>query len=369
MRAVAVLAVIGFHLQYVGAGWAGVQMFFVLSGFLITSILIADKQYPIAFYLKRFYWRRSLRIFPLYFAFIGLIGIMALSDGPAAAFRQQWPYLLTYTFNYRRFLPNYIAQRYWGHLWSLSVEEQFYLLWPALIYFVPRRALGRLLVTVVVATPLLRLAIEMALSGRTVGGRPAYFLIYYVTVCHLDAFASGALVGYTRGVRHVRNPVRLWLSMSAVVLGVGVFHQLTIGDSMFLTVGYPWALPFHYQASWGYTLLNLWAATLLMALLEENWVTRLFRSRPLAHVGKISYGVYLFHLPILLLAQEYLNVPLGARSLVGLSTSALYVAVTLAVSHVSYVTFERRFLSLKNTRFVRPGRDIEVARSSSPIPQ
>jgi peptidoglycan/LPS O-acetylase OafA/YrhL len=356
MRAVAVLAVMGFHLRYIGAGWAGVQMFFVLSGFLITSILIADKHYPLASYLERFYWRRSLRIFPLYFAFIGILGIVALSDGPSAAFRQQWPYLVTYTFNYRRFLPDYIAQRYWGHLWSLSVEEQFYLLWPALIYFVPRRALGRLFVTLVVATPLLRFAIETAFSGRTVGGRPAYWLIYYVTVCHLDAFASGALVAYTRGSRQVRHPVRLCLLMTVIVLGVGFLHQLTIGDAMFLTVGYPWALPFHYQASWGYTILNLWSATLVITLLQENRVTRLFRWRPLAHIGKISYGVYLFHLPILVIAQDQLNLPLGSRSLEGLFAFALYLAVTLAVSQVSYVAFERRFLALKNTRFVRPAR-------------
>jgi peptidoglycan/LPS O-acetylase OafA/YrhL len=358
MRGVAILAVVCFHFGYLGVGWAGVQMFFVLSGFLITSILLAERDYPFSFYVKRFYWRRALRIFPLYFAFVGVIAIAALSYG-APAFRQQWPYLLTYTFNYARLLPDYIGPRYWGHLWSLSVEEQFYLVWPTLIFFLPRRTLGWALVGLIVATPLLRLAIEMSLPARILE-HPVGYLSYFLTICQLDAFASGALVACLHGIGRIRRPVRLWLFVSVLTLGIGIANQLTTSDAArfrTLTLGYPIFLASHYQSSWGYTVLNVWSATLLMVALQKNAISRFFRFGPLAHVGKISYGVYVFHFPVLALMQQQLHWPFGSRSAGGLAVFAVYLALTLAVSQISYVAFERRFLALKNRRFVRPAEE------------
>jgi peptidoglycan/LPS O-acetylase OafA/YrhL len=356
MRGVAVLLVVCFHFGYIGAGWAGVQMFFVLSGFLITSILLAERDRPFPFYLKRFYWRRALRIFPLYYAFLAIVGVVALWSGPSAALRQQWLYLLTYTFNHARLLANYISPQYWGHLWSLSVEEQFYLLWPALIYFLPRRSLGWVLAGLVIGTPLLRLGIEIGFPGRALGHSAGYSM-YFLTICQLDAFASGALVAYTRDSSRLRKPVLLWLIVSAAAIGIGLVNQSRLGDSPFLTIGYPFAFPLPYQSSWGYTILNLWSATLLMALLQNNALTRFFRTRPLAAVGKISYGVYVFHFPILALATKYTGLPLRSKSVPGLLVFALYLAATLAVSQFSYSVFERQFLALKNRRFVRPPQE------------
>jgi peptidoglycan/LPS O-acetylase OafA/YrhL len=264
MRGAAVLAVIAFHYLVFGAGWTGVQMFFVLSGFLITSILVAERNSPFAFYLKRFYWRRSLRIFPLYFAFIGVMAIAAtFSFGPAAAFRQQRAYLLTYTFNYACLWRECSNPWYWDHLWSLSVEEQFYLIWPALVFFLPRRVLGWVLVGIVVVIPLLRFGIDISFAGRIAGHRTGA-VIYFLTVCQWNAFASGALVAYA---------VRL-----------GLHHcEPVVGD---------------------------------------------------AGVDVAAGNVFQSTFP-------------GAVILF-----ALYLGVTLAVSQLSYSAFERRFLALKNRRFV-----------------
>jgi peptidoglycan/LPS O-acetylase OafA/YrhL len=359
MRGAAVLAVIAFHYLVFGAGWAGVQMFFVLSGFLITSILLEERDSPFAFYLKRFYWRRSLRIFPLYFACIGVIAIAtAMALGPAAAFLEQWPYLLTYTFNHACLWRECIYPWYWDHLWSLSVEEQFYLIWPALIFFLSRRALGWVLVGIVVATPFLRLAVEISFPGRIAGHRIGA-IIYMLTACQLDAFACGALVAYMPRHARVPNAVRLWRGASVALLAAGLANQWAIRHAarlLPLTIGFPVNAPFNYQSSWGYTLVNLWSATLVMTLLQENAVARFFRWGPLAHVGKISYGVYIFHLPILVLARRHLGFFYTSTLLGQVLVFALYLAVTLAVSQVSYVWFERRFLALKNTRFVRPAK-------------
>src|SRR5690348_16779873 len=106
-----------FHAGFIGAGWAGVQVFFVLSGFLITSILVAERNASLADYLRRFYWRRILRIFPVYWTFIAIITAIGAVVGFSAAYRQQILYLVTYTHNFAKITPGYIYPKYWGHLW------------------------------------------------------------------------------------------------------------------------------------------------------------------------------------------------------------------------------------------------------------
>ena len=131
--------VIGFHYGRLGFGWAGVEIFFVLSGFLITSVLLADADLPVGLYLKRFYWRRLLRIFPLYYFYLGLVAAAYLMTGRPSLFGRYWPSLLTYTFNFEFLLPSYRNEYTFGHFWSLSIEEQFYLFWPLALYFLDRR--------------------------------------------------------------------------------------------------------------------------------------------------------------------------------------------------------------------------------------
>jgi peptidoglycan/LPS O-acetylase OafA/YrhL len=146
------------------------------------------------------------------------------------------------------------------------------------------------------------------------------------------------------------------------LLAAGFVNQWAIRDAarlLPLSIGYPVYMPFNYQSSWGYTIVNLWSATLVMTLLQENSIARFFRWEPLAHVGKISYGVYIFHLPILVLARRNLGAFHTSTFLGGLIVFAAYLGVTLAVSQLSYSAFERWFLALKNTRFVRPpGGDV-----------
>src|SRR4051812_30357083 len=114
VRGLAILGVLFFHFGYLGCGWSGVQLFFVLSGFLITSILKGEASRPLGAYLKRFYWRRTVRIFPLYFAFLFALVALFSVVGPSDAFRQQWPYLFTYTFNFARVSPDFVAPHFWG---------------------------------------------------------------------------------------------------------------------------------------------------------------------------------------------------------------------------------------------------------------
>src|SRR5882672_10627261 len=172
VRGIAILLVILFHYGYLGCGWIGVQLFFVLSGYLITSILLQERSQSLGAYLKRFYWRRSLRIFPLYYLYLlVLLGTyLALKIPPA--FSDQWIYLFTYTYNVRQVLPNYDGSQLLIHLWSLSVEEQFYLIWPLLVFVFAAHRFRTLLIALVVAVPLLRLLAALYLTQ--LGSPPLY---------------------------------------------------------------------------------------------------------------------------------------------------------------------------------------------------
>ena len=172
IRALAILPVVFFHLGLLPVGWVGVQLFFVLSGYLITKILVAAKENDLRPYLSRFYWRRSLRIFPLYFVFLAIAAISF------SAFREDWPWLVTYTANFARLRETDLSEPF-VHLWSLAVEEQFYLVWPFVLYFASTDALRRLIIAIIVAAPLLRLGIFVAFHqmpqdwlGRAIYGLP-----------------------------------------------------------------------------------------------------------------------------------------------------------------------------------------------------
>ena len=178
LRGIAILLVLATHYQMaipahtaaeralkniLAHGWAGVDLFFVLSGFLITGILYDSKGQ--SNYFRNFYGRRTLRIFPLYYGFLAvvLIGLIATATArhwnpSLPQFRNLWslqPWLWTYTFNIACALGH--GSAHLGQLWSLSVEEQFYLVWPLVICFFPRRLLVPTCVTLIIGALALRI--------------------------------------------------------------------------------------------------------------------------------------------------------------------------------------------------------------------
>ena len=157
VRAVAIILVMLFHYYYLlEVGWIGVQLFFVLSGYLITTILLKDKDQEKGFYLKRFYWRRALRIFPLYYAYLGIFFLAFLFYGYPAFFPDLAPFLFSYTYNIYPLVHNFELNPVFTHFWSLSVEEQFYLFWPFVIYHLNRKQLRIALSLVILLSPLVR---------------------------------------------------------------------------------------------------------------------------------------------------------------------------------------------------------------------
>jgi peptidoglycan/LPS O-acetylase OafA/YrhL len=336
LRALAVLAVCWHHWMprryHLGLNWGalGVDLFFVLSGFLITGILldcrrtIETGEQGIAFTARRFYARRFLRIFPLYYAVLALASVgLALAPGVLVS-------LWTYTFNLYGAVRGGLSGSLVSHFWSLAVEEQFYLLWPWVVLCLPRRGV---FVAVAVALVLGPLSRHLMFTH----GFP-FDATRMITPSCLDLLCGGALVGLlarAHGAAELaRHPaVRLFGLVAGALALWGVWIQTRVEGSHsasaldVLVVYSRW--PF-------FAWLVLQAARGLPGLLG-----RVLASRPLGYVGQISYGVYVFHAFALVLDR------FGLAALPPLARLPVYALFTLVVSALSWRFFEAPINALK----------------------
>jgi peptidoglycan/LPS O-acetylase OafA/YrhL len=348
LRAIAVLLVLYNHAPQLLAGndgsdgslgpawlgsrgaWLGVDLFFVLSGFLITSILLRSRGTVHAF--RRFWVRRALRIFPLAWLYLGVAALCGALVQGLESLRPGVDYVwaATYLINF------HIAAQGWtaaalGILWSLAVEEHFYLAWPLAALRARPRTLVACLAAVVLLTPLLR---WWLLPGH---GRVA---VYVTTFCRWDTLACGALLAFAWASPRRERVAALarWLALPAVA-----FVALVVGGAL---------SPVASDApAWlgiaGYSgvavAFTVWCA---LALEPPAWLARALGSAPLRWIGRVSYGVYVWHvltaqLVALALARLQLGGPLVARV-------ALWLAVLFVTAAASYRWFEAPFLRLKD---------------------
>jgi peptidoglycan/LPS O-acetylase OafA/YrhL len=341
------------------AGWIGVDLFFVLSGFLITGILYDTRR--ARNYFQSFYARRILRIFPLSYAaltfFFCLLPLLGSKARGATASR--WPWFWLYSSNFlivRHGWPS----RYVQHFWSLAIEEQFYLVWPLLVLLLPRRRLIALSVGVIIGAA--------ALRGVFYAGGASVHTNFTHTLTRADALAMGAAVALLlrdpQGVRWLRklapwvlavtSPVALWfLARSS--------HQPA------------WTLWGPRGQILGYSIVALtFAATIAWTVTSPRlFLKRFFGSRPLRFFGRYSYAIYVIHLPVDTAARAWgLHVKsiaekIGAVTPVLLIYSALAGAVTVGLALLSWNLLEKRFLALKR-HFVPLGDKPRTSLNSSP---
>lgn len=336
----------GMMLQVVNAvrerGWVGVDLFFVLSGFLITGILYdtrADSRY-----FSRFYIRRSLRILPVFYIVVALLLLLT------PIFHYEWHWIqLTFVF----YVGNFFANFHWdlygmistnhpaasvsiSHFWSLCVEEQFYLVWPLVVWFVRDRVK---LIQVAIAISALSLALRVAMIskfGLVIG---ATWIIRTLPFRMDSLLIGGVLALLLRGPAADR-----WQRASKWVFWVFLGTVLAI-FTLSPADNSPWLL------SVGLTCTALASAGLIgMALRSESPVYRLFHLRPLRVLGKYSYGFYVYHLlfrAAWLSALVYLEEHLHSLASAGLILLPVNFLLVFLVSKASYDLIEVRFLHLK----------------------
>jgi len=371
LRALAFLMVFFQHYLGLPWGWSGVDIFFVLSGFLITGILFDTRHDPHR--VRNFYVRRTLRIFPLYYGV--LIAIFALT--PLLHWRFNWTWLVwpAYLGNYARFFHPYamngglqrladfeVIGRLWhhdlvlflGHFWSLCVEEQFYLVWPWVVFGIRDR---RKLLWVCA------LAVPFCLVLRLVGQAflPTWMLdkevLYRVTPFRLDALLFGGFLALAlRGENKER-----YLRAARWIFPIGAL--ITISWLLFGSSGTLWHQPYVYPGwkfTWGLSAIDLISGLLILESLQPGTlVYKVFNLQPLRWVGRISYGAYVLHdipHPIYWSVCSMLVKHLAGRSagsgdavqtiITGL-TGVVALPGTLVLAWLSYRWFESPFLNLK----------------------
>ena len=360
IRGVAIIFVLAHHYGYVRFGWIGLQSFFVLSGFLITSILLTEKNRRVGEYLGRFYWRRLLRTFPAYFGFLLVCGILYLCITQPRGFLSELPSLATYWYNFTIVFPRHPLNRVFLHLWSMSVEEQFYLIWPFVVFALDRANLRRIIVAIIVAIPLLRVAFFAYYHLHGAADAYAASTFYLATPFQLDAFATGAAIVLFRLMEWKIQPRWVFIASGCVLL-LGLVN-LSIGQDPFDAVrraggfearllsgfsfGYPLFLLQNRQFLWGYSIVNVFAAVLIISASQQNNLQKFFENRFLWYLGRISYGIYIVHWPIQVLLRPIL--PRNPWSVAGGIFFVILFVTTVGIAHLSYFYFEKRFLMMKD---------------------
>src|ERR1700722_13661829 len=297
IRAFAILGVFLYHspLHFKG-GWAGVDLFFVLSGFLITRILASHREMPIKQYFGTFYMRRARRILPPYIALMIIASLL---------FGFSWlPTWYTYlgAMNFPRVGPPELSM-----LWSLAVEEQFYLFWPFVVLFVPRRKLVWVAVGLILTAPLLRAIATPLLTD--------HWAIYKQTPFRMDTLATGALIGI------------LWDSHAAKIRRIGAYWLLPAVMGL-ITLAYLSRKGGFSTADFTvrgnvitYEVNLLIVSSIFLWALSDRFTLPL-KLPVVRWIGRISYSIYLIHITAYTLVRSVVH----GRIAVTLAAGALCIA-------------------------------------------
>jgi peptidoglycan/LPS O-acetylase OafA/YrhL len=354
VRGLAILLVLFFHLfwsnpvtgsrlfnllnEIRASSYIGVNLFFVLSGFLITGILLDTLHVP--HFFKTFYARRALRIFPLYYGFLILLLLLSL---PLHFIWSGWQYyFLTYTANLAVWRGQPLNLWYFNidHFWSLQVEEQFYLIWPFLVFRVKR------------AQTLIRISLVACLTIFTirvvlVALRPYLaniYLPYAPTFSCADNLLYGcglcAILRTSARQRVLELAPRVFALGAAILVCAGVLHH-----------GLTWESNF-FVPTFGFSVIGITGAALIaMALRPASTTQRVFENPTLRFFGKYSYGLYVFHysvqamlsLPVRYFVDEHFH----SKALGVIVAAAVVLAGSIVVALLSYHFYEAPFLRLK----------------------
>lgn len=342
-----------------GWGWVGVDLFLVLSGFLITGILFDAK--GTSGYFRNFYARRVLRIMPLYYGFLFFVVVLnrlgSLSDpwlSPDGLLS-----LATYTYNFR------VALGGGGinglhHFWSLAVEEHFYLVWPLVVAMLSRRPLMRLCLAVAAASFLLRVAV-VASWAQPIGA-------FFITPCRVDGLLAGAWIALAWRDARVWAQLRpfMWPLFGAsggLLLGIALGQRHFIPDVAAQLIGSEAAVNGNLVITVGIAALAVFFAALVALAVDATEGSRLrqFLETPaLRSIGKYSYAIYVFH-ALILSASVHIAAPVS--HVPPFIAKPLFVLWVLAASYVaawlSYHLFEKHFLGLKSYfEYREPARDV-----------
>ncbi len=340
LRGVAILAVLAVHTSHI-FGWsllkganAGVDIFFVLSGFLITTLLIEEWEQTGDVSLKSFYWRRALRLIPALLVLLTVLYFLSdlfFSPVEANDTRRGIPVAFVYASDLAlAFFPLHLGAL--QHTWSLAIEEHFYLIWPVVLLAALKLGIGKKRIVLITLLVVIASGLQRA-SLHQFGAPPVR--TYYGIDTRADALLIGCLTGlcvswglvHARALRPLLVPALMFIGFCMVATGFG---------SSFMTLG-------------GFTLLAIATGVVIVNVVlgPPGYLCGLLEFGPLVWVGRISYGLYLWHYPVFK-ATSSLNTSWPLKL-------GLAVALTLIVTTLSYYLIEQPALSLKRKFKIQTG--------------
>ena len=318
--------------DFLRGGYFGVDIFFVLSGFLITSLLLDERESSGAVRMRSFYGRRALRLMPALVVMLGVVSIVLVLDG--STWSSLWPTVRSSLFYYQNWHSvwdeTHLAAEF-GHLWSLSIEEQFYIVWPVVLLAMValwKRQSVRVAALALGVLWVVWYRIQVWNSG--VG----WAYVFVRTDTRIDALLIGCLVAFLfqwQVVRARALHIAAWGGLAIVLATVARTNPLQA-----------------YVYKGGLTLGAIGVGCMVLAIAEGTWRgARLFDVKPLRAVGKVSYGLYLWHFPVfVLLLRHSASWNSGVRVVVGVVLSGVVTAL-------SWYVVERPALKMKDKWFAR----------------
>lgn len=360
VRGIAVLLVIAFHTlkrsvdftplplvhfaaYLTSVGWIGVDIFFALSGFLITNILLRTREHP--HYFKNFYARRALRILPVYFFLV--VAVVAFAPNLEKKFVEEMPAILltmmVFQQNWAAIFFYFPVTIYLAITWSLAIEEQFYFIWPLVVRRVKRETMLKAGLVYITLSILARVVGVMFFDK--VGKVSVYQFFYFASLTRFEELLIGAMLALLLTYTDWREKIKRY-SIPVFLISFSSFFALVIVSPV------PSAPIFGYIpiTIFGYTLIALFTAGLIAAFStypETALIRRLFQNRLLEFFGQYSYSMYLFHPPVMLISLDIL----WHARLRGAEIAALHVLITFAgttlLALLTWNLIEKRALSLK----------------------
>jgi peptidoglycan/LPS O-acetylase OafA/YrhL len=308
----------------IGTGGSGVTIFFVLSGYLITSILIGySETMPLSVAAATFFWRRILRLSPAYYLCIAIAALFNLGS-----MRETWWVNALYLSNFKIALDGTFGGA--GHFWSLSVEEQFYLLWFFVVVAVPRGLLLPIIILSMIETVAFRWAAYLFHESD---------LFYVLLPGSMGSLAAGALIAYVLKY-HPQNKL------------FGAFLKARTCLFVMCVVAIAGAIYFDQVLIWNitYPAAPLMAVCLVTAAIDNapNWRTDWLANPIAIHIGKISYGIFVYHYFVPEVIDRYIHLPwLHSYTASVVVRFAILSAVSVAIAELSWHLVERPILRFK----------------------
>lgn len=347
LRGLAILIVVFYHnfgsVSFFRFGWLGVDLFFVLSGFLITDILLKSRDNK--FYFRNFYIRRILRIFPLYylvlFLFFTLSPVLFKQKGPETVFsyyQSNSTWYWTYFQNWLMVKKGPAPVPFLSHFWSLAIEEQFYLFWPVMIFFIKKyETIKKIIIALIAAAVIIRFGVWIAYSHEVEK-------FYCNTFTRMDSLLMGCLLAV-----HLKEGKEIPMKLIKIIIAgficlvsasLLLFGNLRQDNMLFPTVGY--SLTAAFFTSVVYLFLK-------HEKIVIGWIKHLSALR---FAGKISYGMYVYHIPIYLILSNLLSRAFISSSSLSIIDKPLFVSIlsvllTVIASTISFYVVERPILNLK----------------------